>query len=347
MDSEFDKDIDVILRRSRKAVLAGDASFENGAHPDADQFAAFAENSIPGASRAMMISHFADCARCRSVLSNLMLMSEAEETAPALVVEPVTEPWYRRLFVFPQIAFSMGALVLIFSAFFVYIAFRGLESGNDVSSVTEPTFDRPANSSKPANIEIPAANSSSNRAVSNTASAATPMPTAIDRRLDDEAVRNESTSNTSVGPDLAGRKDEKATESREALKTDAPAGGNTRSAPVLEQPTAGAATEEKVRDADVLADKNKAETNELRTRSAPSVPSPKKAPVADSRQIGSRTFTKRDGVWVDSQYGSQPLTVVRRGSDDFNKLDPEVRSIADRLSGPVIVVTNGRAVRIN
>ncbi len=345
MDSEFDKDIDVILRRSRWAVLAGDSKFEDGTHPDADQFAAFAENLIPGASRAKLISHFADCARCRSVLSNLMSMSEAEEAAPATVAEPVAEPWYRRLFAFPQIAYSMGALVLVFSAFFVYIAYRGLETANDVSQVTEPTFSRPANSSTAANVQIPDANSNSNRTVSNTASLATPMPTAVERRADDQAVGGESSSNT--GPDLAGRKDEKAAETREVLKSDAPAGESKRSAPVAAQPTAGASVEDRVRDVDVTADKNKIETEELRTRSAPKVPSPKKAPDTDSRQIGSRLFTKRDGVWIDSQYGSQPLTSVRRGSDDFNKLDSEVRSIADRLTGPVIVVTNGRAVRIN
>lgn len=348
MGSEFDKEIDVILRRSREAVLAGESRIERGEHPDADQFAAFAENSIPAASRAALVSHFADCARCRSVLSNLMSMSGAEETAPAMAVETAREPWYRRFFVFPQVAYSMGALVLIFSAFFVYVAYRGLDTANDVSQVTEPTFDRLANTSAAANSRAPAASPASNTApVSNSAAAATPFPTVAERRVADETMAGDSPSNRSTGPDLEDRKQEKLSEPVGTLKKDVPLEGNTSPAPATAQPKAGAPTKDPIRDADAVMDKNKVATEELRTRSAPKKPESKKVQETDSRQIGSRTFKRTDGVWVDSQYGSQPLTVVRRGTDDFNRLDSEVRSIANSLSGPIIVVTGARAVRIN
>ena len=68
------------------------------------------------------------------------------------------------------------------------------------------------------------------------------------------------------------------------------------------------------------------------------------APV--TRRVGGKTFRNTDGAWYDSAYRGQPTTNVARGTEDFKKLDSGVRSIANELSGVVIVVWKDKAFRI-
>src|SRR4051812_22056927 len=114
MEVGFDKEIDAILRRAR----ADEVVTSPGAHLDADEISAFAENALPEKLRQSYTAHFADCTRCRKFLSNVILLnSEAEtETASSAVPAKIAEvktPWYRKLFVFPQLAYAMGAMVLL------------------------------------------------------------------------------------------------------------------------------------------------------------------------------------------------------------------------------------------
>jgi hypothetical protein len=67
----------------------------------------------------------------------------------------------------------------------------------------------------------------------------------------------------------------------------------------------------------------------------------------EKRSAGGRTFENVNGVWTDTEYRGQPITDVRRGSDDHKKLDSGLRSIAERISGTVIVVWKGKAYRIH
>src|SRR5215212_7739627 len=102
---------------------------------DADEISAFAENAVSDAAHSRYTAHLADCTRCRRILSNTILLnSEAEtETASSAVSAPVAEtktPWYRRLFVFPQLAYTMGAAVLLFSGFFGYLILKNLGSAD-------------------------------------------------------------------------------------------------------------------------------------------------------------------------------------------------------------------------
>src|SRR5688572_4139082 len=122
MDFEFDKEIDAILRKAR----GGEVVTSAGSHPDADEISAFAENAVSDAARQRYTAHFADCIRCRKILSNVIVFNseaETEAASSAVLVETAAAakaPWYRRLFAFPQLAYAMGALVLLFSGFFGY-----------------------------------------------------------------------------------------------------------------------------------------------------------------------------------------------------------------------------------
>jgi len=63
-----------------------------------------------------------------------------------------------------------------------------------------------------------------------------------------------------------------------------------------------------------------------------------------TRSVGGRNFQKQGTAWVDQKYKqSMGLRTVARGSDEFKKLDGGLRTIADQLGGPVIVVWKGKA----
>jgi hypothetical protein len=68
--------------------------------------------------------------------------------------------------------------------------------------------------------------------------------------------------------------------------------------------------------------------------------------MAVTRKVGGKTFFNRNGAWIDTAYGSQSVNLVRRGSDEFKKLDSGLRNIANELYGTVIVVWKGKAYRI-
>ena len=145
MELEFDKEMDAILRRARhdRGVLVGDDPPEKTKHIDAHQVAAFVENALPAKTRTLYMEHFADCDRCRRILSQSMLMfSEADAKASYSVSAPVVEvtiSWYQRLFRTPNLAIAMGTLLLVFGGFlaFTVIQNRQSEQNASVAQVTD------------------------------------------------------------------------------------------------------------------------------------------------------------------------------------------------------------------
>ncbi len=126
MDFEFDKEIDSLLRQMAKGESASTAA-EN-VHIDADEISMFAENALPEKARPRVVKHLADCGRCRTILSNVIVLnSEAEEEnaasvssadevqAATAVVSAAEIPWYQKIFATKNLAFGMGALALIFA----------------------------------------------------------------------------------------------------------------------------------------------------------------------------------------------------------------------------------------
>ncbi len=70
----------------------------------------------------------------------------------------------------------------------------------------------------------------------------------------------------------------------------------------------------------------------------------------ETRSIAGKRFRRQGNTWVDSNYESSRATInVSRGSEQFRALvadEPEIRTIANQLSGEVIVVWKGKAYRI-
>lgn len=68
---------------------------------------------------------------------------------------------------------------------------------------------------------------------------------------------------------------------------------------------------------------------------------------AEPRSVGGRKFNRQGKAWVDSKFkSSMSVRSVARGSEDFDKLDSGLRSIANQLGGEVVVVWKGKAYRI-
>lgn len=147
MEFEFDKEMDALLR---KAARSGETRVNevSGVHLDADEISIFAENALSEKAKPRVISHLADCDRCRAILSNtIILNSEAgEESASAAVLgeeniaAPVSDvPWYKKLFATRNLAFGLGALVVMFAGMFGFlIVQRSLNSGTmDMAKVSE------------------------------------------------------------------------------------------------------------------------------------------------------------------------------------------------------------------
>lgn len=67
---------------------------------------------------------------------------------------------------------------------------------------------------------------------------------------------------------------------------------------------------------------------------------------SNRRTAGGKTFELKQGAWYDTTFRGQSTKNVRRGTDEYRKLDGGLRSIAESIGGLVVVVWNGKAYRI-
>ncbi|MEJ7849467.1 MAG: hypothetical protein WKF92_15405 [Pyrinomonadaceae bacterium] len=381
MELDFDKEIDTLLRKARpaKGVFAGNAKLP---HLDADGIAAFAENALPEKSRQAYLAHFADCNHCREILSDTILMkSEAvPETAFAAAPAILTtaEPWYRKLFLFPNLAYVMGSLVLVFSGFLGYLVLQnagGDASSSEVSQIEDerrgvsgpnageepvyPSASSNANMSA-ANMMSAAANTMANASVANLSNSASAMsnsnsmPIVTRRALD-----------APPGEVLAERDKDVSVAAADSVIMQQPA-------PPPPAPAAKARPEQQKEDAVAGAGKNQlrnVEESKLTAKKAKDMTRNDGGPyksagpqrnqqrsfphqaqndyeVAVTRAIGSKKFQRKDGIWYDSAYRGQGTTNVRRGTEQYRKLDGGLRSIAESLDGTVVTIWKDKAYRI-
>jgi hypothetical protein len=68
---------------------------------------------------------------------------------------------------------------------------------------------------------------------------------------------------------------------------------------------------------------------------------------SETRSAGGHKFRRQGNAWIDQKFKSSlSIKNVSRGSDEFSSLDSGLRSIAQQLSGEVIVVWKGKAYLI-
>lgn len=155
MEFDFDKEIDVLLRRAARggeAPASADSRFETrdfkSPHLDADEISAFAENAVPEKIKPLYVAHFADCARCRKILANVAALNSDAQAAPILqndevkIAAPTPVSWYKKLFAAPTLAYAMGALLLVFGGL---IAVTFLKNSPRNSAEVSQAVEKPLN----------------------------------------------------------------------------------------------------------------------------------------------------------------------------------------------------------
>lgn len=433
MEFEFDKEIDSLLRQAARSETFVSTKFD--AHLDADEISAFAENALPGKARLNAMEHLAECMRCRKILSDVIsynsdaaseIIHAGGENKTVVSVPPV--PWYRSLFAFPNLAFTMGALALVFSGVIGYVVIQSIGSNNTamVSQADAPYAEKPS-SAKGASSEGGSdyqGDSNLNKAATNSAPSSSSAANTTAAYPASNATANkasgpppmEPSSSSNTGPSLDASKslsDKPVSITEESQPTPAAtpmpmAKGAPAPAPRKEDspPPAlgGAINNEKlkakttdIRDEDEVAKtpkdaKNAGERNDdgvtrnttqqlpNQSRSQTTYPDTnngqrantiqsndregydnrgrqvnqpqKKAEsvaenkAVESKTVGNKTFQNRGGVWTDTAYKGGGLKTVTRNSDKYQKLDAELRRIADNFGGTVIVVWKNKNYKI-
>lgn len=411
MVNEFDKEIDVMLRD-----LAQQDSFVQtlpDTHLDADEISAFAENVLPKTARMRVTEHLADCSRCRKILANTVFLSSAEESEiiheeVKTIVSIPAIPWYKQLFAFPNLAYTMGALALLLVGMIGLLVLQNTnksepmvaqadkstkESGPNAGSLEGDNYGNqpyPANSAAnaPAAMATPALSSANTSSATNAPISKDGVP------MSPVSSANSNTSAIKTGSGF----DDKVTDGAPLAKKDQPTDLDAKKEE--EKPSATPTTEDVTlsnekggerRDINKQTEVSQNQTQNIqnvspdsgnvpRTRTAPSSPpststsgagareqnaerpEPKKASkkVADSkdadeelktksseiRKIGDKTFRNANGVWTDTSYSGSSTKNVKRGSDDYKKLDSGLQNIGNALGGTVIVVWGGKNYKI-
>lgn len=354
MELNFDKEIDAILRKARDGEAAFAAQSAQ-AHLDADEISAFAENALPEKAKNRYVAHLADCERCRKALSNLILLqSETKSEIVHAEETPIIAtaiPWYRKLFAFPNLAYSLGALVLVFGGL---IAFTVLQSLNfsknaDVSQVSNKTFET---KSAPAQ-----ANSNAAANISNSMTANVQVPATSVYESNTTAPRVSANSNTNAqtgslplaSADETPREAARSKDESELAKTEANQPTILDKKQMSEEDKPANSVKDGEDDTDLRRERMSApSTSGVLTKPAPKTAAEKydAKKLSETTSAGGKDFRRANNVWYDTAYGNQPTTNVTRGTTEYKKLDSGLRSIADRIGGTIVIVWKGKAYRI-
>jgi hypothetical protein len=344
----------------------------SGEHLDADVIAAFAEGAVPQNVRMQYTAHLADCTRCRRILASVAVERPAEKAAvvPAALAAETAVPWYKALFATRNMALAMGSLALLFAVMIGYIALRQNDAGSaSVSQVTsssdriEPPFAQTeASNSAPADA---ASSTNSNTAARNAAvpsAIAGASPVTVGNLSAAPAPEEESLSAAKTedlplaarsGSLLVGESSSSAKPAAAPPPPPAPVkSAETAADAVTAGTTAAAEKDENERKAMSL--QRVAPAPSAKMRAAGSGPLQTQSNQVNNRNfdlpvtrsVGGKTFSNKESVWYDSAYTGQATTNVRRSTDEFNKLDAGLRSIANNLGGTVVVVWKSKAYRI-
>ncbi len=380
MELEFDKEIDAMLRKARSGIGTG-VGTAGSAHLDADIIAAFAENALPQHSKLLYMEHFADCGRCRKQLSQAITMNSEADAAAASSISAVSMPeaeamvpWYEKLLKTQDLALAMGALLLAFTGSIGYLLMQG-GMGESATSVSQVTEQDPARGGPFFGSDDDASNTNANVSpMSNSAGVALQAANSNavvdlkDREADKASNRSEPAAvlSTTGTEKSASGADTTAPAMKETLPSDAK--------PAAPPPPPFQIDGSSGSENDFIIDGQEAKETELskkRSESDDRARYRRDAPPAAAksgparagplqnqsnqsntfdmtvtRNAGGKKFNNRDGAWYDTEYRGQSTINIRRGTDEYNKLDSGLRDIANTIGGTVVVVWKGKAYRI-
>ena len=380
MDFEFDKEIDVLLRQARKGEAVFTATTPQSAHLDADEISAFAENALPEKAKQIYTAHLADCDSCRKSLSNLILLNtenvdEIVRSPEKIVAAPPTIPWYRKLFALPNLAYTLGALVVLFGGFIGFMVLQNLNNSqtSEVAKISEKAVEQMPSESVAATPELSSSVNANMAVNSNTAaiySSNSMMSNAPMNSNMSVAPKNPAPSLSEPKKDESRSESDLARVNKEGNNFSADgAAENQANQDFVEGLTAGRRNQ-RIQDdprnstPQLSANPNLPANNrqiselpangrrsaELQTSPA-AKPESKKAKTSDAIEeaattIGGKTFNRRNNVWYDAGYNQQSTINITRGTEKYKKLDRGLRSIVENLGGTVVIVWKEKAYRI-
>ncbi len=164
MKLSFDKEMDETLRRhARRAAESSAPAAPGGAHMDADEISAYAENFLPSATRLRYAAHLADCDHCRQLVVSVTLAAniagelekQAASPEPARAsAAPAWRAWLAALFSARAVRYAIPALALVFVGALAFIVLRQArepESANLVAERRDDAAHAPPGAPPPAN----------------------------------------------------------------------------------------------------------------------------------------------------------------------------------------------------
>ena len=223
MSSEFDKDIDSLLREGARRGHSAPAQWSatrhadggvratpSGAHLDADELNAYAENALPAAARAHHTKHLADCDDCRRSVTTLALAAgmpaqlEQREAATAATARQkvITNAGWRErlgaLFAPRAWRYAVPALALLLVGAVALVVFmRGRQSetslaGRNASEGAKPSLAQTEQHHTAQQNSSDAAATTANESAANAPNSNAPAPSAKEGVvLADGSVREE------------------------------------------------------------------------------------------------------------------------------------------------------------
>jgi len=355
-------------------------------HLDADELNSYAEGVAPEAARARYTRHLADCDTCRGLVVSLTQASGAVARYEVPELPRGLTFWQKlsALFSQPVWRYAVPAMILTTVIGIGLLALR--QRPNDFVAQNEsPSNAQPADRSGAGSVVAPTTGSATE--ANNTPTSATPTAEVRKERGSLEADKTkpsgheESATGTNV-PKEAPAKDSAvagglitATESEPADRIESkaaapaappPLAGYDKSAELAKAEPSKREDQDRARNEEFRVQKDdihgpnrsrsnttaapaSAQRSPVNGRGGPSNQMNKQANESEVRTVMGRHFTREDGAWVDTDYESQAMIRVRRGSDQYRALvadEPGIRTIAEQLDGVVIVVWKGRAYRI-
>jgi hypothetical protein len=378
MNEANKNEVDLLLRSFAQG--RNESGSGGSEHLDADELNAYAEGLVPEAARLRYMGHLADCSSCRGIVVGLTQAAGAVTHR-----EPVTQAnkvgfWQSvsTFFSSPALRYAVPALLLTVVIGVGFLVFRQQQDSQFVAmNQSEKASAPPSNVAQSASSVEP----SQAQVAPGAAARPTVAVTEADRnKTQDKKAVSEVPPSGSVIAKAAKGSDEAAPGSgaggifgqsppppvaAKAAEAGAPVEvqklGEFAREPLNKQEVAERAAREeyKTKDDEDIHGPNRARnaapmSTAQRPGDASSIRGGPSANKNNTNEVETRTvmgkrFTRGSAGWVDTEYESQGMTRLTRGSDRYRALiadEPGIGTIAERLDGVVIVVWKGRAYRI-
>jgi len=278
------------------------------------------------------------------------------------------------------LAYTLGALVLVFSGIAAYTVLRNVNSPEsaEISQISErqpngkgmnsdggtaPTESYSSNMTSNTNMMMSnsASMNSSSSASANFSNPALPLaPTAAMNsnaamRMREDANQNLRAEAKSLAPpkesaDSAATQDSIVAGAPPAKENDYRFDGETQRQQPNQTQNSAAQNQTQImpdsRNAQQRVPMPTALSENEKSRKVQNSKDDKLEKSNETTNVSGKIFKRTDNVWYDSAYRGQATINIMRGTNEYKKLDAGLRGVAENLGGTVVVVWKQKAYRI-